>query len=52
MVGSRQLARNLLYMLELLKQGGWRQIPGVRRERLINGIDVFECRRGKRRRNE
>ncbi|AIO24112.1 Uncharacterised protein [Burkholderia cepacia] len=45
------LARNLLYMLESLKQGGWRQIPGVRRERAINGIDVFECRCDKCRRN-
>ncbi|WP_407971382.1 hypothetical protein ACJ51O_07385 [Burkholderia pyrrocinia] len=51
MTGVQRLARKLLYMLESLEQGGWRQMPGVRRERSINGLDVFKCRHDKCRRN-
>ncbi|ABO54462.1 hypothetical protein Bcep1808_1454 [Burkholderia vietnamiensis G4] len=39
-----RLACNLLYKLESLGQGGWRQMPGVRRERPTNGVDVRICR--------
>ena len=42
------LARNLLYRLESLERGGWRQRPERAPRAPNNGLDAFTSRRDKR----